>query len=75
LEKYLDMVQRMETSFEGFLVKNIPRLDNEHADILAKSAAQGPPLSLEVFFEILKAPSVELMERAIMKVSPTLSED
>ena len=39
LEKYLDMVQRIEASFEGFLVKNIPRLDNEHADMLATSAA------------------------------------
>jgi hypothetical protein len=39
LEKYLDMVRRMEASFEGFSVKNIPRMDNEHADILAKSVA------------------------------------
>jgi ribonuclease HI len=29
LEKYLDIVQRMEASFEGFLVKNIPREKNE----------------------------------------------
>jgi hypothetical protein len=41
LEKYFDMVRRMEPSFEGFSVKNIPRLDNEHVDMLAKSAAQG----------------------------------
>jgi hypothetical protein len=39
LEKYLDMVRRMEASFKQFLVKNIPRLDNQYADILAKSAA------------------------------------
>jgi ribonuclease HI len=39
LEKYLDTVQRMEASFEGLLVKNIPRGENEHADLLAKSAA------------------------------------
>jgi ribonuclease HI len=39
LEKYLDTVQRMEASFEGFSVKNIPRGENEHADLLAKSAA------------------------------------
>jgi ribonuclease HI len=44
LEKYLDIVQRMEASFEGFSVKNIPRGDNEQADLLAKSAAQGLPL-------------------------------
>jgi hypothetical protein len=29
----------MEASFEGLLVKNIPRGENEHADLLAKSAA------------------------------------
>jgi ribonuclease HI len=38
LEKYLDVVRRMEASFEGFSVKNIPRGENEHADLLAKSA-------------------------------------
>jgi hypothetical protein len=43
LEKYHDMVRRMESSFEGFIVKSIPRLDNEHADILAKSSAQELP--------------------------------
>jgi hypothetical protein len=30
------MVRIMEASFEGFSVKNIPRLDNEHTNILAK---------------------------------------
>jgi ribonuclease HI len=34
--KYLDTVQRMEGSFEEFSVKNIPRGDNEQADLLAK---------------------------------------
>jgi hypothetical protein len=75
LEKYLDTVQRMEASFEGFLVKNIPRGDNEQADLLAKSAAHGLPLAPEVFFETLKAPSVELIERSILTISPIHSED
>jgi ribonuclease HI len=39
LEKYLDTVRRLEASFEGFSVKNIPRGENEHADLLAKSTA------------------------------------
>jgi ribonuclease HI len=39
LEKYLDIVRRMEASFKGFSVKNIPREENEHANLLAKSAA------------------------------------
>jgi ribonuclease HI len=38
-ERYLDTVRRLEASFEGFSVKNIPRGENEHADFLAKSAA------------------------------------
>jgi hypothetical protein len=65
----------MEASFRGFSVKNIPRGENEHADLLAKSAAQGLPLPLEVFFEIIKAPSVEFMERAMLTIPPVHSED
>jgi ribonuclease HI len=75
LEKYLDTVRRIEASFEGFSVKNIPRGDNEYADLLAKSAAQGLPLPSEVFFETIKAPSVELLERAVLNISPIYSED
>jgi ribonuclease HI len=75
LEKYLDAVRRLEASFEGFSVKNIPRGENEHADLLAKSAAQGLPLPSEVFFETTKAPSVELMERVVLAISPIHTED
>jgi ribonuclease HI len=75
LEKYLDTVRKMEASFEGFSVKNIPRGQNEHVDLLAKSAAQGLPLPSEVFFETIKAPSVELMERAVLTISPVHNED
>jgi hypothetical protein len=39
IEKYLDTVRRLEASFKGFSVKNIPREENEHADLLAKSVA------------------------------------
>jgi hypothetical protein len=65
----------LEASFEGFSVKNISRGENEHADLLAKSAAQGLPLPSEVFFETIKAPSVELMERAVLTISHVHSED
>jgi ribonuclease HI len=75
LENYLDAVQRLEASFEGFSVKNIPRGENEHADLLAKSAAQGLPLPSVVFFETIKAPSVDLMERAVLTISLVHSED
>jgi ribonuclease HI len=75
LEKYLDTVRRMEASFDGFSIKNIPRGENEHVDLLAKLAAQGLPLPSEIFFETIKAPSVELMERALLTISPVHSED
>jgi hypothetical protein len=75
VEKYLDAVRRLEASFEGFSVKNIPRGGNEHADMLAKSATHVLPLPSEVFFETIKAPSVELMERAVLTISPVYSED
>jgi hypothetical protein len=75
LEKYLDTVRRMEAAFEGHSVKNIPRGENEHEDLLAKSAAQGLSLPSEVFFETLKAPSVDLRERAVLTISPVHSED
>jgi hypothetical protein len=65
----------MEASFEGFLVKNIPRGENKQANLLAKSAAHGLPLPLEVFFETLKAPSVELMERVVLTISPMHNKD
>jgi ribonuclease HI len=75
LEKYLHTVRRLKASFEGFSVKNIPRGENEHADLLAKSAAQGLPLPSEVFFETIKASSVELMERAVLLIFPVHSDD
>ena len=37
--------------------------------------AHGLPLPLEVFFETIKAPSVEFMERAVLIISPVHSED
>jgi hypothetical protein len=60
---------------QRFSVKNIPRGENEHADLLAKSAAQGLPLPSEVFFETIKAPSVDLLERAVLNICPVYSED
>jgi ribonuclease HI len=74
-EKYIDTVRRLQASFEGFSVKNIPRGENEHADLLAKSAAHGLPLPLEVFIETIKAPLVELMEGVVLTISPMHSED
>ncbi len=62
LEKYLDTVRRLEASFEGFSVKNIPQGENEHADLLAKSAAQGLPLPSEVFFETIRTEIISFLQ-------------
>jgi hypothetical protein len=35
MTEYLAEVQRMEKFFDGFEVRYIPRLDNQHADHLA----------------------------------------
>jgi hypothetical protein len=58
-----------------FFSENIPRGNNEQADLLAKSAAQELPLPSEIFFETLKAPSVELIERAVLTILPVHSKD
>jgi hypothetical protein len=75
LERYLDTVRRLEASFEGFSVKNIPRGENEHVDLLANSRPRGSLYIRKYFFETIKAPSVELMERAVLTISPVHSED
>jgi hypothetical protein len=48
---------------------------NEHVDLLAKSAAQELPLPSEVFFETIRASSVELLESAVLTISHVHSED
>jgi ribonuclease HI len=75
LEKYLDTLRRLEASFDGFSVKKYSKRENEHTGLLAKSAAQGLPLPSEVFFETIKAHSVEIMERAVLTISHVHSED
>jgi hypothetical protein len=44
------LARRLEASFEGFSIKNILRGENEHADLLAKSAAQGAPSTFGCIF-------------------------
>jgi hypothetical protein len=75
LEKYLDTIQRMEASFKGFSVKNIPRGDNEKSRLVSQISGTGAPTPLEVIFKTLKAPSVELMERDVLTISHVHSED
>ena len=55
----------------SLLDKNIPRVDNEHVDMLAKSVAQRLPLPPEVLFKILRAPSIDLIERTMLEILET----
>jgi hypothetical protein len=42
---------------------------------MPKSEAHGLPLPSKVFFKTLKEPSVKLMERAVLTISPVHNED
>jgi hypothetical protein len=59
LMKYLDKVREMERHFKGYSVQHIPRDDNNEADKLAKAAARNQKLPPDVFFEIIREPSIK----------------
>jgi hypothetical protein len=59
LMKYLEKVREMERHFKGYLVQHIPRDDNNEADKLAKAAAKNQELPPDVFFEIIREPSIK----------------
>jgi hypothetical protein len=56
--KYLEKVREMERHFKGYSVQHIPRDDNNEADKLAK-AARNQELPQDVFFEIIREPSIK----------------
>jgi ribonuclease HI len=58
LMKYLEKVREMERHFKGYLVQHIPRDDNNEADKLAKAAARNQAMPPDVFFEVIKEPSI-----------------
>ena len=51
LEKYLHTIRRMESHFEGFEVRNIPRSANDEADTLARTAAEGQHMLQKYFLK------------------------
>jgi hypothetical protein len=59
LMKYLEKVREMERHFKGYSVQHIPRDDNNEVDKLAKVAARNQELPLDVFFEIIREPSIK----------------
>jgi ribonuclease HI len=59
LMKYLEKVREMERHFKGYTVQDIPRDDNNEADRLAKAVARNQEMPPDVFFEIIKEPSIK----------------
>ena len=59
LVRYLEKVREMEKHFKGYSVHHIPRNDNNEADKLAKAAAQNQAMPPDVFFEIIREPSIK----------------
>jgi hypothetical protein len=59
---YLAEVQRMEKFFYGFMVRYVPRLDNQDADHLAWIASSRALIPSKFIVEKLTKPSVKLEE-------------
>jgi ribonuclease HI len=59
LMKYLEKVREMERHFKCYSVQHILREDNNEADKLAKAAARNQAMPPDVFFEIIKEPSIK----------------
>jgi ribonuclease HI len=62
LERYLDLIRRMENYFKGFTVEYIKRSKNSKADELPKATTHNMPLSTDVFFQVLPDDSIKTIE-------------
>jgi hypothetical protein len=69
--KYLGKVREMERHFKGYSVQHIPRDDNNEADKLAKAAARNQELPPDVFFEVIREPSIKEPRPKIVNVVET----
>jgi ribonuclease HI len=63
-----NIFQEMERHFKGYSVQHIPRDDNNEADKLAKAAARNQEMPPDVFFEIIKEPSIKESKPKIVNV-------
>jgi hypothetical protein len=68
---YLEKVREMERHFKGYSVQHIPRDDNNEADKLAKAAARNQTMHPDVFFEIIKEPSIKKTKPKILSIVET----
>jgi ribonuclease HI len=71
LMKYVEKVREMERHFKGYSIQHIPRDDNNEADKLAKAAARNQELPPNVFFKIIKDPSIKESRLKIVNVMET----
>jgi hypothetical protein len=61
----------MEKHFKGYSVQHIPRYDNNEVDKLAKAAARNQEMPPDVFFKIIKEPSIKETRPKIVNVVET----
>jgi ribonuclease HI len=71
LMKYLEKVREMERRFKGYSVQHIPRDDNNEADKLTKAVARNQAMPPNVFFEIIKEPSIKETKSKIVNIVET----
>jgi ribonuclease HI len=68
LMKYLEKAREMERHFKGY---SVPRDDNNEADKLAKAAARNHAMPPDMFFEIIKEPSIQESKLKIVNIVET----
>jgi ribonuclease HI len=71
LMKYLEKVREIERHFKGYSVQHIPRDDNNEADKVAKAVAKNHAMPPDVFFEIIKEPSIQESKPKIVNIVET----
>jgi hypothetical protein len=69
------VVHRMENHFKGFTVEHIERAKNMEADELAKAATRKAALPSDVFFQLIKDPSIKSVEPEPRMVHVVQGED
>jgi ribonuclease HI len=71
LMKYLEKVREMERHFKDYSVQHIPRDDNNEANKLAKAASRNHPMPPDMFYEIIKEPSIKEPKPKIVNIVET----
>ena len=75
LAKYLQFLREQEKYFEGFIVKNISRIDNSDDDKIVKVVAQNTSLPQDVFFQVLTHASIKAKQEVLSEIHIIQSED